>query len=171
MRDALQVGNVRRIIELEAEPLEAVDHLFADRRGVFTDAAREDERVESLQRRNQRAQFTHRPIAKEVDGEFCPCLIRRKERAHVGRDTGHAEKAGLTIEQVLDRARIHFELVLQVQHDAGIKRAGSRSHHQSVERGKAHRCRDARPGLHCAHRCAIAQVRNDDASACRRGVN
>ena len=62
------------------------------------------------------------------------------------------------VEQLLDRARVHPALVHQVEHDAGVERPAARAHRQPVERGEAHRARDAPAGLQRAHARAVAEV-------------
>ena len=65
---------------------------------------------------------------------------------------------------------LHAELLAlqQMQQHAGVERAAARAHHQTVERGEAHRRGDAAQSAHRAEARAAAEVRDDRAPA--RGV-
>src|SRR4029453_8273988 len=60
-------------------------------------------------------------IAVETDGEPCSRIARREQRAHVARDTRHAEQSRLVVEQVLHRARIHSTVINEVQNHTRIE--------------------------------------------------
>ena len=51
----------------------------------------------------------------------------------------------------------------QIEDHAGIERAAARAHHQAVDRGEAHRARDAAAVLDGAQAGAVAEMRDDDA--------
>ena len=72
------------------------------------------------------------------------------------------EQAGLVVEQVLDRARVHPPLVHQVEQDAGVdaSRSACPSRRPSSG-GEAHRARDALAGAQGAQARAVAEVAHD----------
>ena len=78
----------------------------------------------------------------------------------------HAEQPRLLVDQLLDGARVHLELVHQVEHDAGIERAAARAHRQAVDGGEAHRADCCARCI--AHMLAVAEVRDDHASLAER---
>jgi hypothetical protein len=57
----------------------------------------------------------------------------------------------------------------QVQHHAGVERAGARSHAQPVERREAERAIDALAVLERAEARTAAEVRDDHAAGCDLG--
>ena len=156
-----------RRVELDAEPGRLPAHPLADRRRVLADAGGEDDRVEAAERRGERAELAADPVDEEVDGELRPRLGRLEQRAHVARHARDAEQAGLAVDQLLDRPRVHPALVHQVQDDAGVDRPAARPHRQAVDRGEAHRARDAAAGFERAHAGAVAEVQHHGLAARR----
>ena len=73
-------------------------------------------------------------------------------------------KAAVAIEEILHLRRRHPLFGDQIEHDAGIDLARSRSHREPVERSKAHGALDALAVLDRAHRGAAAEMGDDHAS-------
>jgi len=75
----------------------------------------------------------------------------------------------LLVQQLFD-ALVVPALLQQVQQHAGIQRAAARTHHQAVQRGKAHGGGHAHPALRGAQAGAVAQVGHDHAAAPAHGL-
>src|SRR5512143_1136266 len=132
LAEAWTTGVVGGGVELHAEPLRVAAHPLAQARTVLADAGGEHDRVETPERRGERAQLAADPIDEEIDRGLRRRFRARLERAHVARDAGHAEQPGLLVDQLLDRARVHLELVHQIEHHTRIEIAAARAHRQTV---------------------------------------
>ena len=66
------------------------------------------------------------------------------------------------VDQLLDRFNVHTLMLQQVQNDAGIERAGARSHGQAVDGGEPHGAGDAAAVLDRAHAGAVAEMGDDE---------
>ena len=137
-------------------------HALAQRSAVLADAGGEHDRVEAAERRGQRAQSRGR----------CDTRTDRSPPSRTGSSLASSvrmslempetpSKPGLLVDQLLDRAGVHVQLVHQVEHDARIEVAAARAHRQSVGGGEAHRARDAATARHRAHAGAVAEVQHD----------
>jgi hypothetical protein len=134
---------IRAGVELDAEPRGLPAHALADRRRVLADARREDDRVETAERRGQRAQLAADAVDEELDRELRLRLRGLEQHAHVARYPRDAEQPRLAVDELLDLPRAHPALVHQVEDDAGVDRAAARAHRQAVDRGEPHRARHA----------------------------
>src|SRR5262245_8238235 len=150
LRSAARAG-VGVGLERETEPGGVGADPRAQARTVLADAGGEYDRIEATERRGERAELAADAIGVKIDRRLRARRVARFQRAHVARYARHAEQAGLLVDQLLDRARIHAELVDQIQDDAGIEAAAARAHRQAIDRGEAHRARDAAPSRHRAH--------------------
>src|SRR3989442_15425784 len=81
-------------VELDAQMLEPLTDLPADRRRPLSDPAREDERVDAAEDGGQRADVLANGIAEGGDGLGRPRIRRaaREQRLHVRCDAGDAEE-------------------------------------------------------------------------------
>ena len=66
----------------------------------------------------QRAQLAADAVDEQLDREARALVVARQQRPHVARDARDAEQPRLLVDQVLDGARIHAELVHQVEDHA-----------------------------------------------------
>ena len=92
-------------IEADAEMLESGAHFPAHWRGVLADPAREDEGVDPAQDRGERADVLAELVAEEryrVGRRRLMCA-HGEQHLHVRADAGHAEKAGLVIDEACER--------------------------------------------------------------------
>src|SRR5262245_35268257 len=76
---------------------------------VLADASGEHDGVESAERRRQRSELAPDAIHEEIDRCLRGRIVGRFERPHVAGNPGHAEKARLRVQKLLDGARIHLE--------------------------------------------------------------
>jgi len=67
------------------------------------------------------------------------------------------------LERVFERARVEPVVALRGQQHTWVDRSGAGSHHETLERGHAHRCADRAPVPHRADGAARAEMGNDDA--------
>src|SRR4029453_13345309 len=100
---------VRRIVELDPGPLEAVTDLGTNLRRVLADPAGEDESVRATYRGEVGPDVIGNAIAEHVDrkaGAAVIVLVRFREQVpHVVREAGDAEKARLLVQKIVHRGR------------------------------------------------------------------
>src|SRR5262245_60839408 len=75
--DAGAARSVGDRVDVDAEPGRIAAHTFADRCGVFADAAGEDDGIESAERGRERAELATDTIAVQIDREPRPRFARR----------------------------------------------------------------------------------------------
>jgi hypothetical protein len=132
-RDARIPPRVGGLVERDAEPGRVAADA-ARSSGSFSPIARgEHQRVEPAQRGGERAELAADAVHEELDREFRARVPALLELAHVVGDARDAEQAGLVVEQLLDRLRVHAVALHEIEQDAGIERAGARAHRQPVE--------------------------------------
>ena len=115
----------------------------------------------SAERGGERPELAADAISKELDRDLRIRLDARFERAHVAGDSGYPEQARLLIDELLDGAGVHLQLVHQIKHHPRIEVAATRPHGQPVDRSEAHGARNASPAGHRAHARTVAEVQHD----------
>ena len=159
MRGPLRCVRARRRARRRATPHRAQTR--SRRRGaVLADAGGEHDRVEPAERRRERAELAPDPVDEEIDrglrraGRCSPRASACRSRCPTRRAARTAGRCSFSI------ARASMpQLVHQVEHHAGIEAAAARAHRQAVDRGEAHRARDALARLRsrtCWRRCRDA---------------
>ncbi len=128
---------------------------------MLSDAAREDQRVESAQ---------HRGIRPHVPGHRVDELLHRGDRvgqlavlqhAHVAADAGQPEQAAALVQRLLQRRDVELPAPEQVQQRIGRDVPAARGHRQPRQAREAHGRVDAAAIEHRAQAGAAAQVRGD----------
>ena len=112
---------------------ESVADPFPDERRVFTDARREDERVEAAERRDEGADPLLHLIAKQRDGLGRPGILPLscEQIAQIGTGSGHAEQSGSVVHHLLKLRRRHPLGAREVIHHARIQIARAGAHHHA----------------------------------------
>ena len=131
---------------------------------MLADAASENQGVQTAESGRKRTQFAPDAIGKEIHRQPRSRLFALQKRAHVTRNARHTEQSRLLVNELLDSARIHLQLVHQIEHDARIDGAAACPHRQAVHGCKSHRGRHAPAGMHRAHAGAVAEMRDDYAA-------
>ena len=170
---AARIGDRRRVrvvgvvVDAHAEPVERGADPLAQHGAVLADAGREGQHVEAAEHRGQCADLAHDATHVQLQRRARAFVARLdvEQRLRTRRDTGDAEQARLVIEQMRESLDAELLVLDEVQHHTGVERAAARAHHQTVERGKAHRRGDASQAPHRAQAGAAAQMRDDRASA------
>ena len=161
---------VGRRIDVDSEPGRGAADALSHGCSMLTDARREHQRIEASQSSSQRTDLSPYSIHVEIDS-LCRTRIARVEQfAHVGRDAGHPEQAGATIEKIFDGARIHVQFVHQIEQDTGIDGPTAAAHGQPVQGSEAHGGGNACTGTHGAQARTITQMRDDDPARRSDGV-
>ena len=160
------VARVPLGIEADAEMLEAGARFPAHRRGVLADPAREDEGVDPAQDRGERADVLAELMAEELDrvGRRRLTCAHGEQHLHVRADAGHAEKAGLVIDEACERRHVVAFVRQEMDEDAGIEIAAARAHHEAAARRESHRRVDGTTVTHRRHAGAVAEVRDHRAA-------
>src|ERR1044072_9350443 len=133
----------------------------ADFRGIFANAAGEDEGVGPIQYGKHGADASAQPMYKHMErklGSLVTVLHRRDNFAHVGSYPGNSQKTGFRVQQIIDRFSVQFFFAHQISKDAGINGAGAGAHHESVERSESHGGVDAFSAANCSKRAAVAKM-------------
>src|SRR5262245_60295969 len=81
--DAWAARRVGDRVDVDAEPGRTAAHTFADRGGVFANAAGEDDGIESAEGGRERAELATDAIAVQIDREARPRIARGEQRPHV----------------------------------------------------------------------------------------
>src|SRR5439155_22201988 len=134
-------------IEADAEMLESGAHFPAHWRGVLADPAREDEGVDPAQDRGERANVLTELMGEElyrVGSRRLTCAHGEQD-LHVSTNAGHAEKAGLVIDEAFERRHVVAFVRQKMDEDAGIQIAAPRAHHEAAARRESHRRVDGAP--------------------------
>ena len=74
----------------------------------------------------------------------------------------NAEKTGPTVDKILKIAGIESALIDQMDDNTGVKGTAAGSHHQSVDRRKAHCACNAASSIYRAETRAVSKMRNDE---------
>ena len=160
--DTRGVRFVGALIQFQTQPADKLDDFLANHRGVFANAAGEDERIQPLHGSGQRADGTRNAVAEQIHRFARFGRIRFEQVAHVLADARDAQQAGLFVEQLGDGGGIHVFALHEVEQHAGVDNAAARAHHETVDGGKAHRGGHALAVAQGTHGSAIAQVGDDD---------
>ena len=159
-RNARPMAGISLLIQRYSQPLGVTAHAGTNFRRILADAGRKDDGVEPAQGGDERAEFAPDPIDEQIDRFLGGRLAAREQRAHVAGNAGHAEQAGLIINQPYDRRSIETVLLKQIEDDAGIQRSRPGTHRQSVDRGQSHCARDAATLTDRAHAGAAPKMRH-----------
>jgi hypothetical protein len=90
-------------------------HIRSRRAALFlADPGREDNRIQPTERSCERSQLAADSVNVEVDRGFRTGLVAFEQDAHVAGNARHTEQAGLLIDELLDCACVHLELVEKV---------------------------------------------------------
>src|SRR5262249_33685076 len=106
--DSWAALRVRIGVELDTEPGGVSAHALANGRRVLADSSREDDGVESAERRGKRAELTTDPVHVQVDGEPRRRSGAPQQHSHIAGDAGDAQQSGFAIDESLDGARVHL---------------------------------------------------------------
>src|SRR5690606_13948627 len=90
-----------------------------------------------------------------------PRVVALDERADITGNVGDPEQPRLSVKQVTESRRVHFEYVHQIEQYAGGDAAAACAPDQPVERRETHSGVDAAAVAHCAHARTIAEMRDD----------
>src|SRR5581483_4559196 len=106
-RDHIRVCGVALRVDLNAEKFETIADARADRPGVLADAAGEDERIDSAERRPKRADRFRNRINVHVHGEAAGGfgLFAIEKQLHVGTLLRYAEESGSFAQDLFDLIR------------------------------------------------------------------
>src|SRR5208282_3802801 len=159
---AWAAGRVGRRVELYPQPASIAAHPLAQCRAVLADPGREDDSVQPAERSRERAQLAANSVNVEIDRRLCTGRVAFEQRTHVAGNARYAEQARLLIDELLDSACVHLELVEQVEDHARVQAAAPCTHWQAVDRGEAHRARDAAAVRYCAHAGTVAKMQHDN---------
>jgi hypothetical protein len=83
--------------------------------------------------------------------------------AHIAADARNSQKAGPTVNKLLEHARIELLLSHQIDQDAWIEIAATRAHDHAAGRGQSHARVDRFAGFDRGDAGAIAEVGDDQA--------
>ena len=133
----------------------------ADLDGVLADAGGENQRIDAAEHGGQRADVLGRFVDEVVHRQASRRLVDSEQNAHVVADAGDAEEARLLVKHLLHVGGRHAQGLEEMQDHAGIHRARTRPHAESVERGEAERGIDALSRVQRAQARAAAEMRDD----------
>src|SRR3954470_7191129 len=99
-------GRVAVTVKRNSEPFEVAADALAHGRRILADAAREDDRVGTIHRREISSDVLASAVAEEIDRQpratIAMLRLLCQQLAHVIRQTGDAEKPRLLVEQRFD---------------------------------------------------------------------
>ena len=145
-----------------AEPRRLPQDAGADLGLVFADPRGEDDGVEATERRRQRAEFAARTIDEHVECQRRGGL-RRSQAGRACRWTCRTGRAAPTRGRAASRFRAGRASARPsgTARRPGSTRSATRAHRQAVDRGEAHRRRDAVAVPQRAHARAVAEMEHD----------
>src|SRR5208282_3671479 len=159
---AWAAGRVGRRVELYPQPASIAAHPLAQCRAVLADPGREDDGVQPAERSRERAQLAANSVNVEVDRRLRAGRVAFEQRTHVAGNARYAEQARLLVDELLDSACVHLEFVEKVEDHARVQAAAPCAHWQAVDRGEAHRARDAAAIRYRTHAGTVAKMQHDN---------
>ena len=132
---------------------------------ILADAAGEDDRVQGGQRGDRGGDAFGRPGDEDPQGEASPAIavgLRLEQLAHVGGSAGDAHQPRLMLHLLGQLLGSEATGLQQIKQDPRVDRAGSRAHHQALERGHAHGRGDGTTAVDGGHGATAAQVGHHD---------
>jgi hypothetical protein len=159
---------ILRFIERDAEEIQSRTDSGACRARMLTDAARERDRIDIAEDRRIGADVFSRSVRKAFQREASSRVATIGslfQVANIATAPGQSQQPAATIEQIINVARAHLQLVDQVKHQAGIDVAGARAHHQAFHRSQAHAGVDAAAVANGAEAGPVAEMTRDEACA------
>ena len=127
------------VVDTDPEIAKPGTDQFAHRCGIGTDAAREDQPIETFERRGQRDQVAPNMIAEVPDCLGRGSVMALDKNIHIAAYPRQAEEARPGSQQVPENLRRHSRFPLKVQDQTGIDIAGPRPHGHAGDRRKPHR--------------------------------
>ena len=150
------------IVQFDAKPSELLGDAAADHGRILTDAGGENKRIQSAERRRQHPGAESGAMNEIVDGKLRAWLLVGLQLAHVVADARETLQTTLAVEQILHVRGVHAFLHDEIKHHTGIDLAGPRAHRQAVQSGEPHCAVDAAAIEERTHRCATAEMSDDD---------
>jgi hypothetical protein len=154
--------DVQLFVHGYAEVLEPAANLRAHWRGSFSDAAREDQVVQSVKHSRECADLFSELVAKQLDGLsgvwFSIALLQ--ESFHVGTDPGHSQQTGVAGDHIVDLKSAVTQFLHEVDENSRIEVAAARSHHHAARRCESHRGVQRAAVSNCRQTDAVAEMGN-----------
>ena len=154
------------LVQFDAEETQTFADALPDRRRVLADAAREDQRVQSAQRRRKGADPFLGLVAKQRHRfrrpNICASRSSKSRMSELVSEMPSSPDSWLTISlKLLSR---HLLGSRQIRDQARIQIARAGAHHQAGRRSEAHAGVDAFAVAHRRHARAVAEMRENHAT-------
>src|SRR5260370_16100465 len=160
--EARSSSGVGCLVEFNAYPTSVATDARTDGSCIFTDAASENQGIEATQGGDQRTQFPPYAIDEEIHRFSRGGRVACQQGPHVAGQCRDAEQSGFLVDQVFDGLGFHPLVLKEIKNDAGIERAGARSHRKAVDGRKPHGAGKASPVVDGAHAGAVAEMGDDE---------
>ncbi len=163
------IHRISLFVEFDSKKPQPIANPAADRGRILSDAAREDQRIQSTQRRRECANPFLDLVAEQRDRFSRSHVLRLvlQQVAHIGTGLGYSEQPGLEIDHLIELLRAHVFRARQIPNQSGIEIAGTSAHRHPGRRREAHACVEGFALTHGRQARAIAEVGEDDPTFCR----
>src|SRR5215467_11070633 len=161
--------SIPHLIDFYAKPLEPAQHRLANGSGILADARREHETIKTAHGSCKHSGKEADAIDEILQRQCRPRTGARKQVSDVVADARQTLQSAVMVEKRLDGVRLHVLFVEEIEHHTRVQLPRSRPHRQSIEGGKPHRALNALAGNDRAHRCAAAQMGDDDTPSSNLG--
>ena len=172
-RFAETCGQVTFVVNVKAQNAQFAQRQFTNHRCVFTDTTGEDNGIQTtIHQRGVSTDVFRQTVAVNVHCTFSVFFsgVVIFNITAVAGDFGQTQQAGLFGQHFVDLVNAHAQGIVQVEDDRRVDVTGTRTHHQTFQRGQTHGGINTFTVTDSRYRTAVAQVASDDVQLINRFV-
>ena len=161
------------MVNFKAQNAQFAQRQFTNHRCVFTNTTGEDNCIQTtIHQRSVRTDVFRQTVTVNVHCTFSVFFSRVVifNITAVAGDFGQTQQAGLFGQHFVDLVNAHAQGVVQVEDDRRVDVTGTRTHHQTFQRGQTHGGINTFTVTDSRYRTAVAQVASDDVELINRFV-